>query len=143
MIPARSALALAAATLLGRPAPSADLAELKARGTLRVIVAADEAPETFDPKGGARPGFERELVENFARLQGVSVEVVLAKSYTDRIPMLLAGKGDMIVAIFDTPERRAAGGLHRRGHAHLHGRRHPLAEGPGETLGELRRRRSA
>jgi ABC-type amino acid transport substrate-binding protein len=107
VIRTHSALALATAALLGSaPLPAADLAELKARGALRVIVAADEATETFAPKGGARPGFERELVESFARLQGVAVEVVLAKSYTDRIPMLLAGKGDMIVAIFDTPERR-------------------------------------
>lgn len=107
MIRARSAVPLAVAVLLGGPVlGAADLAEIKARGTLRVIVAADEAPETFDPKGGSRAGFERELVLSFARLQGVAVEVVSAKSYADRIPMLLAGKGDMIVAIFDTPERR-------------------------------------
>jgi ABC-type amino acid transport substrate-binding protein len=100
-------LALAAAPLLGGLAPSAaDLADLKVRGTLRVVVAADEAPDTFDARGGARPGFERELVETFARLQGLKVEVVPAKGYSDRIPMLLAGKGDLIVAIFDTPERR-------------------------------------
>jgi polar amino acid transport system substrate-binding protein len=107
VIPVRSAVALAAVVLLGGPAlGAADLADLKARGTLRVIVAADEAPETFDLKGGARPGFERELVLSFARLQGLSFEVVPAKSYSDRIPMLLAARGDVIVAIFDTPERR-------------------------------------
>jgi ABC-type amino acid transport substrate-binding protein len=102
---ARAALAVAAATLAG-PVLAADLADLKARGTLRVVVAADEAPETFDPRGGPRPGFERELVESFARLQGVGVEAVPVRNYWDRIPALLAGKGDMIVAIFDTPERR-------------------------------------
>ena len=56
MIPARSAVPLAVAVLLGGPAlGAADLAEIKARGTLRVIVAADEAPETFDPKAAAAP----------------------------------------------------------------------------------------
>jgi len=99
-------LALATTSLAGGTALAADLADLKARGTLRVVVAADEAPETFDAKGGARPGFERELVESFAHLQGLKVEVVQAKGYPDRIPLLLAGKGDVIVAIFDTPERR-------------------------------------
>lgn len=96
--------ALAAAPLAR--AAAADLAEAKARGSLRVIVAADEARETFDPAGGPRGGFERELVETFARVQGLAVEVVPASGYPDRIPMLLAGKGDLIVAIFDTPERR-------------------------------------
>jgi ABC-type amino acid transport substrate-binding protein len=105
--PAPSALALATAALLVGPAlPAADLTELKARGTLRVVVAADEAPETFDPKGGVRPGFERELIETFAHVQGLRIEVVPARGYSDRIPMLLAGRGDLIVAIFDTPERR-------------------------------------
>jgi ABC-type amino acid transport substrate-binding protein len=105
--PAPSVLAFATTALLvGTALPGADLAELKARGTLRVVVAADEAPETFDPKGGVRPGFERELIETFAHVQGLKIEVVPAKGYSDRIPMLLAGRGDLIVAIFDTPERR-------------------------------------
>jgi len=96
---------LCAALLLAASPLAADLAELKARGTLRVIVAAEEAAETFDPAGQAR-GFERELVDGFARLEGLKVEVVAAKGYPERIPLLLAGKGDLVVAIFDTPERR-------------------------------------
>jgi ABC-type amino acid transport substrate-binding protein len=88
-------------------AGAADLDAIKQRGTLRVIVAADEAPETFALRAGGEPGFERELVDGFARLQGVSVEVVVAKGYAERIPMLQRGQGDLIVAIFDTPDRRA------------------------------------
>jgi ABC-type amino acid transport substrate-binding protein len=101
------------ATLLALLAPglcaAADLPELKARGTLRLIAAADEQPETFafeTAPGGAEPGFERELLEGFARLQGMRVEAVSAKSYSDRIPMLTSGQGDVIVAIFVTDERR-------------------------------------
>ncbi|MFI5169475.1 MAG: transporter substrate-binding domain-containing protein [Vicinamibacterales bacterium] len=98
---------LAAAFLVsGHALSAADLAELKSRGSLRVIVSAEEAPETFDPKGGSRAGFERELVETFSRLQGLTLEVLPAKGLADRIPMLLSGKGDLVVAIFDTPERR-------------------------------------
>jgi ABC-type amino acid transport substrate-binding protein len=97
---------VACAILLLAAAPlGADLAELKARGTLRVIVAAEEARETFDPAGSAS-GFERELVEGFARLEGLRLEVVVARGYAERIPLLLGGKGDLVVAIFDTPERR-------------------------------------
>jgi ABC-type amino acid transport substrate-binding protein len=80
--------------------------DARAGGVLRVIVATDEAAETFAFAGGDRPGFERELLEAFARLQGLKLEAVRAPSYPDRIPMLLKGEGDVIAAIFDTPERR-------------------------------------
>jgi len=108
-VPKRLVAALlppAALLLAVRPLPAADLPEVRARGTLRVIVAADEAKETFDPKGGDSGGFERELIESFARLNGLRLEVVVARTYPERITELLAGKGDVIVAIFDTPERR-------------------------------------
>jgi polar amino acid transport system substrate-binding protein len=73
---------------------------------LRVLAAADEAKETFSFAPGPRPGFDRELAEGFARLHGLRLEAVKAKSYADRIPALLRGEGDLIVAIFDTEERR-------------------------------------
>src|SRR4029077_19956495 len=83
-----------------------DLAEVKSRGTLRVIAAADEAPETFSFTPGPSPGFDRELVEGFAKLHGLRMEPVKARTYGDRIPMLNRSEGDMIVAIFDTEDRR-------------------------------------
>lgn len=93
--------------LLGASLASpADLAEIKSRGTLRVIAAADEAPETFSFTAGPNPGFDRELVEGFAKLHGLRVEPVKAKAYADRIPLLGRGEGDLIVAIFDTEDRR-------------------------------------
>lgn len=99
--------ALAALAAAG-PAPSAasDLPEVKRRGTLRAIVATDEAPETFALAAGGEPGFERELLDGFARLEGITLEPVTAKGYADRIPMLRRGEGDLIVAIFDTEDRR-------------------------------------
>jgi ABC-type amino acid transport substrate-binding protein len=96
----------AIATLLLPAMAAADLAEVKSRGVLRVVVAADEAPETFAFNGGGDPGFERELIEGFARLHGVRLEPVPAPGYGDRIPLLQRGDGDLIVAIFDTPDRR-------------------------------------
>jgi ABC-type amino acid transport substrate-binding protein len=92
---------LAAATATG-----ADLAEVHSRGVLRVIVAADEAPATFALRAGEGPGFERELLEGFARLHGLTLTTVVAPGYPDRIPLLQRGDGDVIAAIFDTPDRR-------------------------------------
>jgi ABC-type amino acid transport substrate-binding protein len=99
--PGGAALVLAAAA-----AGAADLSGLRSRGTLRVIVAADEAPETFAFQGDGDPGFERELIEGFARLHGLRVVPVVASGYAERIPMLQRGEGDLVAAIFDTPDRR-------------------------------------
>ena len=101
-----AAWAVAALALVACSAPAADLAEIKSRGALRVIAAADEAPETFSFTGGPNPGFDRELVEGFAKLHGLRLEPVKAKAYTDRIPLLGRGEGDVVVAIFDTEDRR-------------------------------------
>jgi len=91
---------------LAGAATAADLDEVRKAGRLRVVVAADESAETFARAAGPAPGFERELVESFARLQGIELEVVTAPGYADRIPILLRGGGDVIVAIFDTEDRR-------------------------------------
>jgi ABC-type amino acid transport substrate-binding protein len=100
-------LALGWAVLgLGGLAAAADLEQVRSSGVLRVIVAADESAETFALTAGPDPGFERELIESFARVQGAQLEVVTVQGYADRIPKLLKGDGDVIVAIFDTEDRR-------------------------------------
>jgi ABC-type amino acid transport substrate-binding protein len=100
-------LALGWAVLgLGGLAAAADLEQVRSSGVLRVIVAADESAETFALTPGPDPGFERELIESFARVQGVQLDVVTVQGYADRIPKLLKGDGDVIVAIFDTEDRR-------------------------------------
>jgi ABC-type amino acid transport substrate-binding protein len=102
----RRALTALVILALAAPAFGADLAQIKSRGVLRVIAAADDAPETFSFAGGTRPGFERELAEGFAKLHGLRLEPVKVKLYSDRIPALNGGDGDLIVAIFDTVDRR-------------------------------------
>jgi polar amino acid transport system substrate-binding protein len=97
---------LAALVWAAAPVCALDLAEIKSRGTLRVVAAADEAAETFSFTPGPNPGFDRELVEGFAKLHGLRLEPVKAKAYSDRIPMLTRGEGDLIIAIFDTEDRR-------------------------------------
>jgi peptidoglycan lytic transglycosylase F len=83
-----------------------DLDELKARGSLRVLVAADEDPTWFSQRGSASPGFEREVLEGFARLHKLRFEVVPVPRWDEAIPMLLRQSGDVLGGISITPERR-------------------------------------
>jgi ABC-type amino acid transport substrate-binding protein len=85
---------------------AASLADLRARGSIRVIAAEGEQPEEFSFKPGTAPGFEREMLEGFAKLQRLKLEVVSVKGWDERIPALLRGEGDVIVALTDTDERR-------------------------------------
>lgn len=99
-------LSLALARLPG-VASAVDLPEIEARGSLRVIAAEGEQPEMFDFDGDpAKPGLEREMLEGFARLKRLNLEVVPVKAFSDRIPALLHGDGDVIVGLVDTIERR-------------------------------------
>ena len=103
----RSFLPLAIALSLAPFTASArDLAEIKARGVLKVLVAADEAPETFSFQPGDAPGLERELIEAFSRLYKLEMKPVPVKDFSDFIPALLRGDGDVILAINDTEARR-------------------------------------
>jgi ABC-type amino acid transport substrate-binding protein len=98
---------LSAAILIAVPASAVDLPEVQARGTLRVIAAEGEQPEMFDFDGDpAKPGLEREMLEGFASLKRLKLEVVPVKAFADRIPALLRGDGDVIVGLVDTAERR-------------------------------------
>ena len=98
---------LALSVLLSVPiASAADLDVLKKRGTLRVL-AVEGSPAFVAFAPGEPPGFERELLEVFARLQGLRVELVEVPTWEDLIPWLLEGKGDLIGGgVNDTPGRR-------------------------------------
>jgi polar amino acid transport system substrate-binding protein len=100
---------LCAAFLVALPASASavDLPEVQARGSLRVIAAEGEQPEMFDFDGDpAKPGLEREMLEGFAALKRLKLEVVPVKAFAERIPALLRGDGDVIVGLVDTAERR-------------------------------------
>jgi ABC-type amino acid transport substrate-binding protein len=88
-------------------ASGVDFPGIQVRGSLRVIAAEGEPPEMFDFDGDpAKPGLEREMVEGFARLKRLKLEIVAVKAFSDRIPALLRGDGDLIVGLVDTAERR-------------------------------------
>ena len=111
---ARLAVVLAAAASTARAAEAppaakpADPVPLAKRGALKAIVYLEkERPEFFslDPK---LPGFEREILESFAKAQKLPLEVVEAAKWDALIPALLENKGDVIAGHFtNTEERRA------------------------------------
>lgn len=101
----RGAAVVAGAVLLGAPA-GADWPEIKSRGTLRVLITWPE-PEYFAREGAtARPGIERELLEGFARLHGLRLQVIELGGYDELVPALLAGRGDVIACNITVTEKR-------------------------------------
>jgi peptidoglycan lytic transglycosylase F len=84
----------------------ADMKEVKARGALRVLAAQDDNWFSLDASGP--PGFEREVLEGFARLHGLRFETVAIERWEDALPMLVAGRGDLLAGVNDTPARRRA-----------------------------------
>jgi peptidoglycan lytic transglycosylase F len=84
-----------------------DLPQMKERGVLRAIVGADGMPEAATVEPGASPGLERELIEGFASLHRLRLEVVPVAVHGDRFPALLGDKGDVVVGnVGITEERR-------------------------------------
>ncbi|MCU0695531.1 MAG: transporter substrate-binding domain-containing protein [Myxococcaceae bacterium] len=81
-----------------------DLDDIKKRGRLRVLTRNNAV--TFYLYKGERRGFDWDLAKLLAKSLGVRLEVVLAPSYDELIPMLKAGQGDLIAAsLTATPER--------------------------------------
>lgn len=76
------------------PTVTIDINEIKARGTLRVIMEYNSI--SYFIYKGQRLGFEFELMQNFAKAIGVKLEIVLATSSDDQFNLLNEGKGDII-----------------------------------------------
>ena len=96
-------VALAAAL----PVAAADLADVKAKGTLRVIVMPLSATDEFFPiPAGARPGFDRAVLDGFAGLHRIKLEVVPVEGWDNLIPALLQGRGDVIAGRFTVTDTR-------------------------------------
>ena len=101
----RSSLTLLAAVLAAGPAAAADLPQVAQRGTLRVLaVLSDE--EKFFVSDAPRGGFDWEMLEGFARLHKVELELVRSGGWDELIPALLANRGDVIAGGFTATETR-------------------------------------
>lgn len=103
------AASLAAAPALageGEAPRSPDLAQIRARGYLRVIVPG--SGDEFLPRSGMPASYDKDLALELGARLGVEIRFVLVDSYDRLFPALLEGEGDVIAAqLTSTPERAA------------------------------------
>jgi membrane-bound lytic murein transglycosylase F len=82
-----------------------DLDAIEKRKKLRVLVYGQG--EVVLPRAGASTATDKELAAAFAESLGLEVEPIAVDRFSDLIPMLLEGKGDLVAArLADTEERK-------------------------------------
>ncbi len=81
-----------------------DFDAIKKRKTLRVLTRNNAA--SYYLWQGELLGFEYELARAFAQKHKLRLEMIVAPSHEDLIPMLLAGKGDVIAAFMTVTDER-------------------------------------
>lgn len=82
-----------------------DVPAIRRRRVLRVLTR-NNAVTTYLYRG-EQVGFEFELARAFARTLGCRVEIVIPPNFSDLIPWLLEGRGDLIAASLAVTESRA------------------------------------
>ncbi|KFA90430.1 transporter substrate-binding domain-containing protein [Archangium violaceum] len=87
------------------PVAQGDLAEMKERGTLRILIEGTE--EEFLPRQGSPKEQERALLERFARRHGMKAEFIRVSGFDRLIPLLTEGKGDIVAAEMTVTQARA------------------------------------
>jgi membrane-bound lytic murein transglycosylase F len=88
-------------------APVPDLTEIRARGSLRILVVGDEDEPPIQ-RDGTPAALDRDLAEDFARRQGLKLEIIWVERRHDVLDELLAGRGDVAATgLTITPERAA------------------------------------
>lgn len=83
---------------------ASDLPEIQKGGNLRVLA----VPFEGMPEFMVANRFDLELIEGFARLHRLEMELVTVPTYADLIPALNAGKGDVIACGLTVTEARRA-----------------------------------
>jgi ABC-type amino acid transport substrate-binding protein len=106
--PMRKTCLLAAIAMLAATTPlrAGDLAAIKQAGTLRMLSVVVEKEPEFVSSQSERPGFDREVLEGFARLHRVKLELVPVPSWDGLIPALLKGRGDVIAGRYTATDTR-------------------------------------
>jgi lysine/arginine/ornithine transport system substrate-binding protein len=85
----------------------ADMADVEKRGTLRMLaVVVPGELEFVSSDAGGHPGFDREVLDGFARLHKLRVELLNVESWDGLVPSLLKGRGDVIAGRFTATDSR-------------------------------------
>jgi membrane-bound lytic murein transglycosylase F len=101
----RAILPTLAVAALAASAAAQDLPGIQARGTLRVL-AVTSAEETFFVAETPRGGFDWEMLEGFANLHKLSLELVPLDAWDELVPALLKDRGDLIAGGFTATDAR-------------------------------------
>ncbi|HEY8211525.1 MAG TPA: transporter substrate-binding domain-containing protein [Myxococcaceae bacterium] len=88
------------------PALFGDLEEIQSRGVLRVLIHGGQ--EDYLPRAGLPATYDRQLARELATRHHLKLQFVLVDAFDQMIPMLLAGKGDVLAANFTVTPSRAA-----------------------------------
>ena len=89
------------------PTLAADWSEIKARGTLRVLmVNVSDADEFLRAGLPPDPGFDGEVLQGFTRLHKIKLELLPQPAWDSLIPALQQGRGDLIAGRFTMTEAR-------------------------------------
>lgn len=88
------------------PALAADLAELKKRGVIRVVVAEEGLQDQWATDPDLPPGFEREIMDLFANLHDLDLEVVIVGGVAQKYAALQQGRADLIASSTVTDDRQ-------------------------------------
>jgi ABC-type amino acid transport substrate-binding protein len=84
-----------------------DMADLKARGKLIMLCAPHPRSDFIRRDGEGYRGLDYEMMKTFAAAHDLGFEVVHVPKFSDLIPWLVDGKGDVIASSFSiTDERR-------------------------------------
>lgn len=83
-----------------------DLETLEQRGSLRILIPANIGGVFYLPRAGWPVEAQHEAAADFARAQGLTPELVAVEKFTDLIPSLLEGRGDIIAANLSITESR-------------------------------------
>jgi membrane-bound lytic murein transglycosylase F len=86
-----------------------DLAEIRERRVLRMLTRNNAA--SYFLWRGELMGFEYDLVKEFARRNGLRLDVIVPPVGEDLLPWLVEGKGDLVAAALTPTEERREGGV--------------------------------
>src|SRR5262245_18867577 len=84
----------------------ADLVQVEARGSLRVLMVLDLDGRAVSNQRADSPGFDMELLEGFGKLHHLRLEVVPVEGWDRLVPALQEGRGDLVAGSFTVTEAR-------------------------------------